>query len=108
MPDGRVAADGENRFGECNIFSWTNIKEISCGNWHTAGLKKDGTLVACESNSNGQCDVEDVIGKAVSCGRHHTAVLLDNGKVVIMDKLEQEAQSNNVQPEKIWNREIFR
>ena len=44
MPDGRVAADGENRFGECNIFPWANIKQISCGNWHTVGLKKDGTV----------------------------------------------------------------
>ena len=109
MPDGRVAADGENRFGECNIFSWTNIKEISCGNWHTVGLKKDGTLVACGSNANGQCAVEDVIGKAaaVSCGRYHTAVLLDTGKVVIRGTLEKEDQSNNVQQEKDLEPEDF-
>ena len=85
MPDGRVAADGENKFGECNIFAWSNIKQISCGNWHTVGLKKDGTLVACGSNANGQCDVSDIPRRAVavSCGRYHTAILLDNGHVII-------------------------
>lgn len=109
MPDGRVAADGENRFGECNIFSWANIKEISCGNWHTVGLKKDGSLVACGSNANGQCNVDVMIEKAVSvsCGRYHTAVLLENGKVVIRGKLEQEAQSDKVQPEKNLEPEDF-
>lgn len=101
MPDGRVAADGENKFGECNIFAWANIKQISCGNWHTVGLKKDGTLVACGSNANGQCDVSDIPGRAVavSCGRYHTAILLDNGHVIIKGKLEQEAQAPNVQEE---------
>ena len=48
MPDGRVAADGENRFGECNIFPWANIKQISCGNWHTVGLKKMVQLLPVE------------------------------------------------------------
>lgn len=102
MPDGRVAADGENRFGECNIFSWTKIKAISCGNWHTVGLKKDGTLVACGSNANGQCDIDNIEGRAiaVSCGRYHTAILLDNGKVLIRGKLEQDAQAPSLPQEK--------
>ena len=101
MPDGRVAADGENRFGECNIFSWANIQQISCGNWHTVGLKKDGTVIACGSNANGQCDVSGLPGRAiaVSCGRYHTAILLDSGRVIIKGKLEQEAQAPNVQEE---------
>ena len=101
MPDGRVAADGENRFGECNIFSWRDITQISCGNWHTVGLRKDGTVVACGSNANGQCDVSDLPGNAVavSCGRYHTAILLDSGKVIVRGHLEQEATAPNVQEE---------
>ena len=97
MPDGRVAADGENRFGECNIFSWSKITQISCGNWHTVGLRKDGTVVACGSNANGQCDVSYLPGRAVavSCGRYHTAILLDSGKVIVRGHLEQEATSPN-------------
>ena len=93
MPDGRVAADGENRFGECNIFKWKNIRAISCGNWHTVGLREDGTLVACGSNANGQCDVSDLEEKAtaVSCGRYHTAILLESGKVIVRGALEQPA-----------------
>ena len=101
MPDGRVAADGENRFGECNIFSWRKITQISCGNWHTVGLRKDGTVVACGSNANGQCDVSYLPGRAVavSCGRYHTAILLDSGKVIVRGHLEQEATAPGVKEE---------
>ena len=101
MPDGRVAADGENRFGECNIFPWTNIKAVSCGNWHTVGLRNDGSVVACGSNTNGQCDVSTLEEAAISisCGRYHTAILLESGKVVVHGNLEQEASAPNTQKE---------
>lgn len=91
-PDKRVVADGENRFGECDVLLWKDVKTISCGNWHTVGLQENGTLLACGSNANGQCDVADIEGNIVdiSCGRYHTAVLLDNGKVVIKGTLQQE------------------
>lgn len=93
MPDGCVTSDGENKFGECNTFRWTNIKQISCGNCHTVGLKDDGTVVACGSNVNGQCEVSDIEepAVAVSCGRYHTAILLESGKVIVKGNLEQEA-----------------
>jgi hypothetical protein len=101
MPDGRVAADGENRFGECNIYSWKNVKAISCGNWHTVALLEDGTLVACGSNANGQCDVSNLEEEAVavSCGRYHTAILMKSGKVEVRGTLEQEAKAPNTQEE---------
>lgn len=93
MPDGRVAADGENRFDECNIFSWRDIKQVSCGNWHTVGLTKDGKVVACGSNVNGQCDFSLLEGDViqVSCGRYHTALLLSSGKVIVRGRIEQKA-----------------
>ncbi|MEE1321777.1 MAG: hypothetical protein UHM85_09665 [Acutalibacteraceae bacterium] len=96
MPDGRVDADGENIFGECNIYSWKNIKAISCGNNHTVGLTENGDLIACGSNANGQCNISNLPEKAVavSCGRYHTAVLLNSGKVLVRGKLEEEASLN--------------
>ena len=33
--------------------------EIAAHSWYTVGLKSDGTVVACGSNSDGQCDVSD-------------------------------------------------
>ena len=90
MPDGRVAADGENRFGECDIYDWAGIEQIACGDWHTVGLKADGTLVACGSNANGQCEVGTIHGAAaIACGRYHTAVLLNTGKVKVLGRVEQ-------------------
>ena len=93
MPDGRVAADGENRFGECNVLFWKNIKQISCGNWHTVGLTSGGELIACGSNENGQCDFSQITDTAIqiSCGRYHTALLLASGRVVVCGHLEQQA-----------------
>lgn len=93
MPDGRVAADGENRFGECDIFSWHDIEQVSCGNWHTVGLSKDGEVVACGSNVNGQCDFSLLEGTVtqISCGRYHTALLMASGKVVVRGRIEQKA-----------------
>lgn len=93
MPNGIVAADGENRFGECNIYTWEKIKQVSCGSWHTVAITQNGSLLACGSNANGQCDVHGITGKvvSVSCGRYHTAVLLDNGKVIVKGNLEQRA-----------------
>ena len=109
MPDGRVAADGENRFGECNIYSWENIKSVSCGNWHTVGFTENGELVACGSNANGQCDVSNLGEKAVavSCGRYHTAVLLNSGCVLVMGNLQQEATGNVKEEEKQLNPSDF-
>lgn len=96
LPNGNIKCEGFNRFEECNTSSWENIKAISCGNWHTVGLKKDGTLVACGMNANGQCDGSSVKEKVIdiSCGRYHTAVLLENGKVQILGNLEQKAKVN--------------
>lgn len=101
MPDGRVASDGENRFGECNIYSWKNVKAISCGNWHTVGLLEDGTLLACGSDANSQCDVCNLEEEAVdiSCGRYHTAILLKSGKVIVRGTLEKEAKAAGTQEE---------
>ena len=103
MPDGKVAACGENRFGECEIFQWKNIKQISCGNWHTVGLRTNGSVVACGSNVNGQCNVKDIPGKAVavSCGRYHTAILMESGRVIVKGSLEQKATAHDKGWEKL-------
>ena len=92
MPDGKVVVRGENRFGECEVWNWTDIRQVSCGNWHSVGLRGDGTVVACGSNYNGQCDVGNLGKKAIaiSCGRYHTAILLEDGRVTVKGKPEQE------------------
>ena len=49
--------------------------EIAAGDDHTVGLKSDGMVVACGSNSDGRCDVsgwklfdnfDDVVNRAVA------------------------------------------
>ena len=60
-----------------------NSAFISAGDWHTVGLKRDGTVVAVGNNDDGQCDVSgwsDII--AVSAGHYHTVGLKRDGTVV--------------------------
>ena len=44
--------------GECSVGGWTDVVAVSAGMYHTLGLRSDGTLVAAESNGNGQCVVD--------------------------------------------------
>jgi len=41
--DGTVVAVGGNgnMYGQLNVSSWTDIVAISCGDFHTVGLKSD-------------------------------------------------------------------
>ncbi len=61
----------------------TKYKSLSSGGYHTVGLKKDGTVVACGNNDNGQCDVahwHDIV--SISAGNCHTVGLKKDGTVV--------------------------
>ena len=56
---------------------------VSAGEFHTVGLKVDGTVVAVGSNKYGQCDVSDWTGIiAVSAGHSHSVGLKADGTVV--------------------------
>ncbi len=44
-----------NKFS--TISGWKDIIAVSAGQWHTVGLKKDGTVVAVGDNDDGQCKV---------------------------------------------------
>lgn len=56
---------------------------ISAGEYHTVGLRADGTVIATGDNTYGQCDVMDWKNiVAVSAGMNHTVGLKANGKVV--------------------------
>jgi alpha-tubulin suppressor-like RCC1 family protein len=55
--DGTVVAVGLNDDGQCDVTSWTDIKQVSAAYWHTIGLRTDGTVVAVGQNDDGQCDV---------------------------------------------------
>jgi len=55
--DGIVVAVGWNGYGQCNVGNWTDIVQVTVGNYHTVGLKSDGTVVAVGDNGTGQCNV---------------------------------------------------
>ena len=56
---------------------------ISAGDFHTVGLKADGTVIAIGWNNNGQCNTDswhDII--AISAGGDHTVGLKRGGTVI--------------------------
>ena len=55
--DGTCVAIGDNYYGQCNVSSWKDIKQIAAGINHTVGLKKDGTCVAAGYIFYGQYNV---------------------------------------------------
>jgi len=80
---GTVFATGDNRFGQCNVASWTGITQIAAGGYFTVGLKADGTVVATGDDRFGQCDVSSWTGIVqVTAGFDNTIGLKSDGTVV--------------------------
>lgn len=104
MHNGKVATYGKNYWEQCGVFSWEDVSKVSCGDFHTVALKKDGTVVACGSNANKQRNIATVAEKVidVSCGRHHTAVLLESGQVQLLGNLEKTDTAYTHTPIEDW------
>ena len=70
-----------------DVSSWTNIKAVAAGRYHTVGLQEDGTVVAVGNNDNFQLNVNDASWtsihiKAVAAGVYHTVGLKEDGTLV--------------------------
>ena len=71
--DGTVVVVGWNKYGQCNVKSWTDIVALAAGYSHTVGLRSDGTVVAAGWNDPGQCNVSSWTNiAAVAAGQDHT------------------------------------
>ena len=88
--DGTVifSNDSENEYGQKNVASWTKITQMALGNYHTVGLREDGTVVATGNNQSGQCNVEDwtnivyvAVGDSCTLGISSDGVLKTAGNV---------------------------
>lgn len=74
----------------CDVSGWHDIARIACGEEHTVGLKKDGTVVAVGNNDDGQCKCDvsrgwrDII--KVAAGDYHTVGLKKDGTAVAVGR----------------------
>ena len=78
----------ENDYGQKNVDSWTEITQLALGEFHTVGLREDGTVVATGNNHSGQCEVEtwkDVVfiavGESCTLGINKEGQLLVAGEI---------------------------
>lgn len=103
--DGTAVAFGENKIGECDVWSWRDLVALDLGactdcqdangdgiiqddemwdfGW-TVGLKSDGRVVATGDNRHGQCNVdtwENV--KQIDIGAGFTVGLKNDGTVLL-------------------------
>ncbi|MCR4662260.1 MAG: hypothetical protein K5622_00035 [Endomicrobiaceae bacterium] len=79
--NGQIQYCGWN--GIKDVDNWKDIVSVKLGKMHAAGLKQDGTVVACGDNSKGQCNVKDwkdIV--AIAAGDNHTVGLKKDGTVV--------------------------
>ncbi len=80
--------DSQEKYDEAKkklkeYYQKSSRKSISAGEFHTVGLKSNGTVVATGDNDHGQCDVSDWTDiVAVSAGYEHTIGLKSDGTVV--------------------------
>ena len=74
----------------------TDIVAVSAGDYHTVGLKSDGTVVAVGGNHYGQCDVADwtdiVAVSAGSVSYTHLDVYKRQGRISWLSALETNIQ----------------
>lgn len=96
--NGSVTAVGDNKYGQCNVDDWKNVKKVATGEKHVVGLKKDGTVVATGDNSCGQCNTEDwknIID--VAANENYTVALRDDGTIVYSGTEKKEIDNwNNI------------
>lgn len=80
--DGTVLAAGENDYGRCNVFGWTDIVEVSIEYSSTVGLKSDGTVVTTdEMDQNEMSKWHGIV--SIASGNYHTVGLKSDGTVVV-------------------------
>jgi hypothetical protein len=80
-----VVAWGLNNYGQCDVPAPnSDYVAIASGQWHSLGLKSDGTIIAWGLNWAGQCDVpapnEDFV--AVAGGGASSLGLKSDGSIV--------------------------
>ena len=87
--DGRVVAQGYNRFGHLTIPAVEDgcaYIEVSTSGVHSVLLRSDGQAVACGYNRDGQCDVPDLAEGLryvhVAAGGSHTVFWRSDGTAV--------------------------
>ena len=99
-PDGTIFCVGNNSWGQLNIpDTLTQPTEptqtrpdatqptpsgttISAGNWHSCGVRGDGTVVCWGNNGNGQVDAPSGSFTAISAGGAHSCGVRGDGTVV--------------------------
>ncbi len=88
MRNGTVSASGNNDFGECNVSSLRDIRQVAAASGLTYALRKDGQVQQVgTSGRQGGTGVLSLDGLShvvrLANGGQHLAALTDDGRIVI-------------------------
>ena len=75
---------GRDVFGETKVSGWSDIVKICAGDYHTLGLKADGTVVSVGRNAEKQREVsswKDIVENAAGYGM--SVGLKSDGSIVV-------------------------
>lgn len=73
---------GDNTYGQCDVSDWTDIIAVSAGDFHTVGLKADGSVIITNADQATYEEIRtwsDVV--AISAGYGFTLGLKSDGTV---------------------------
>lgn len=108
-----VTSSTDNQFKQCNVSGWTDIVAVAAGDWHTVGLKSDGTVVATgwlkDASSENACSVSEWKNiVAIAAGTGYTMGLKEDGTIVVVGYNEGKQQEeilkwNNIANYSEWN-----
>ena len=88
-----MAAAGKGWSNQCAVSGWREVVAVSAGEWHSLGLRADGTVVATGDNGKGQCAVsswQDVV--AISAGDTYSLGLRADGTMLVAGEFSQRDQ----------------
>lgn len=83
VPEHRVLIGGDDRWGQSESASWTDVRGVFCGPGYVLGLTDSGCVRFAGRDDTGmRCDAEVLSAVTLlSCGARHAAALLTGGRV---------------------------
>ena len=100
-PDHTVVAVGDNEYGQCNITDWKDIVAISAGDYHTVGLKEDGSVVETSTLGTKEYQFPNKV-VAIYAGTGYSVFVDEEGNAYSDDGYSKQGQITDIENWKVF------